>query len=98
MPPAARQIVASVRQDSTTVLVTWLKPDNDGSTITGYNIYRSATSGAEAFYAHVNGADTTKFLDQAAPNSSNWYYKVMAVNAIGESTHCHELNVDGVQP
>jgi PKD repeat protein len=97
-PPAAPQIVSVVRQDATSALVTWLKPDNGGSTITGYNIYRSNTSGTEDFYAHVNGPDTTKFLDQAAPNSSNWYYKVMAVNAIGESTYCHELNVNGAQP
>ena len=97
-PPAAPQILSTVRQNATSVLVTWLKPDNGGSPITGYNIYRGSASGGEAFYAHVNGADTTKFLDQAAPSSSNWYYKVMAVNAIGESTYCHELNVNGIGP
>ncbi len=100
MPPAAPQIVSAIRQtgSTTNVLVTWLKPDNGGSIITGYNIYRGTGSGGETFYAHVTGSDTTKFLDQAAPDASNWYYRVMAVNAIGESSYCHELNVNGVQP
>jgi PKD repeat protein len=41
---------------------------------------------------------TLKYLDQSAPNSTNWYYKIMAVNAVGESGYCHELNVNGAQP
>jgi PKD repeat protein len=97
-PPAAPQIVSAVRQNATSALVTWLKPDNGGSTITGYRIYRSSTRGQESFYARVKGADTTKFLDQAAANSSNWFYRITAVNAIGESRACHELNVNGVGP
>jgi PKD repeat protein len=96
-PPAAPQFLSVVRQDSNSVLLSWLEPDNGGSPITGYNIYRSDTSGAETFLAHVSGELTLKYLDQAAPNSTNWYYKVMAVNAIGESTYCHELNVNGTQ-
>lgn len=97
-PPAAPQVLSAVRQDSTHVEVTWLQPDNSGSPITGYNIYRGTSSGAEVFYAHVNGALSTKYLDSAAPTASNFFYKVMAVNAIGESSYCHELNVNGIQP
>ncbi len=98
MPPAAPQILSATRQNATNVLVSWLQPDNGGSPITGYNVYRSDTSGGETFLAHVNGESTLKYLDIAAPNSSNWFYKVMAVNGIGESTYCHELNVNGIQP
>ncbi|MEY2544704.1 MAG: hypothetical protein QOE81_2165 [Verrucomicrobiota bacterium] len=98
MPPAAPQILSTTRQNATSVLVSWLQPDNGGSPITGYNVYRSATSGAETFLAHVDGELTLKYLDTAAPTTSNWFYKVMAVNGIGESTYCHELNVNGVQP
>lgn len=99
-PPAAPQVLSAVRVSTPApgVEVSWLKPDNGGSPITGYNIYRSTTSGTQTFYAHVNGADTLKYLDQNAPNTSNWFYKIMAVNMIGESTHCREVNVDGVQP
>jgi hypothetical protein len=97
-PPRAPQFLSVVRQNSNSVLVSWLKPDNGGSPITGYNIYRSSTSGNEQFLAHVSGELTLKYLDQAAPNSSNWFYKIMAVNGIGESAYCHELNVNGAQP
>ncbi|HJT45330.1 MAG TPA: PKD domain-containing protein [Chthoniobacterales bacterium] len=97
-PPAAPQFLSVVRQDTNRVLLTWLKPDNGGSPITGYNIYRGSSSGGESFIAHVNGEMTLKYLDQTASNSTNWYYKIMAVNAIGESSYCHELNVNGVQP
>ena len=100
MPPAAPQFLSAVRKDSNSVLLTWLKPDNGGSPITGYNVYRSDTSDPQSFQfiAHVSGEMTLKYLDQTAPNSTNWYYKIMAVNAIGESSYCHILNVNGVQP
>jgi len=98
MPPAAPQFLSVVRQNATSVLVSWLQPDNGGSPVTGYNVYRSNTSGAETFLAHVNGELTLKYLDTTAPTTSNWYYKIMAVNGIGESAYCHELNVNGVQP
>ena len=99
-PPAAPQVLSAVRVTAPVpgVEVSWLQPDNGASPITGYNIYRSSTSGAETFYAHVNGADTLKYLDQNAPSTSNWFYKIMAVNQIGESTHCREVSVDSVQP
>jgi hypothetical protein len=97
-PPAAPQFLSVVRQDANSVVVSWLEPDNGGSPITGYNIYRGSTSGSEIFIAHVSGELTLKYLDQTALNSTNWYYKIMAVNAIGESAYCHELNVNGAQP
>jgi hypothetical protein len=97
-PPAAPQFLSVVRQGANSVLLTWLKPDNGGSPITGYNVYRGNSSGAESFLAHVTGEESLKYLDQNAPNSTNWYYKIMAVNAIGESSYCHELNVNGAQP
>ena len=96
--PAAPQVLSSVRGTSGNVLVKWLEPDNGGSATTGYNIYRGTTSGSETFLATVSGATTTKYLDQAAPNSSNWFYRVTAVNAIGEGTFCREVNVNGAQP
>jgi hypothetical protein len=100
MPPAAPQLASAVRQSNGAVLVTWLEPDNGGSAITGYNIYRSTTSGAETFLASVSGETNTKYLDSAAPSGSVFYY-VKAVNGPvagtmytgGEGNHCGELGV-----
>ena len=98
--PAAPRLLSSVRVSTPVpgVLVSWLEPDNGGSAVTGYNIYRSETSGTETFLATVSGATTNKYLDQNAPNTSNWFYRVTAVNANGESDFCREVNVNGVQP
>ncbi len=75
--------------------VTWLEPDNGGSPVTGYNVYRSNTSGTQTFLASVSGATTNKYFDTAAPDSSDWFYVVTAVNAIGEGSFCREKNVNG---
>src|SRR5205823_5955389 len=77
------------------VTVSWLEPDNGGSPITGYNVYRSMTSGTETLLATVPGNTTTKYIDSAAPSSSNWFYRVTAVNAVTEGPFCREVNVDG---
>ena len=100
MPPAAPQLVSADRQSNGNVLITWLEPDNGGSTITGYNIYRSTTSGAETFLASVSGETNNKYLDTSAPSGSVFYY-VKAVNGPvtgtmytgGEGNHCGELSI-----
>lgn len=96
--PAAPQLLSTVRTDSTHVTVSWLEPDNGGSPVTGYNVYRSTTSGTQTFLANVSGAATNKYFDAAAPDTSDWYYLVTAVNAIGESSFCREKNVNGAPP
>src|SRR6266480_1080847 len=93
-PPAAPQVLGAVRA-SGVVTVSWLEPDNGGSPITGYNVYRSTTTGTETFLANVPGNTTTKYVDSAAPSSSNWFYRVTAVNAIAEGPFCREVNVNG---
>ena len=92
-PPAAPQLVSALRQSSGAV-ITWLEPDNGGSPITSYNIYRGTTSGGEGTMpiATVSGATTTKYLDPAPP-AGNVYYYVTAVNSQGQSTHCAELTL-----
>jgi PKD repeat protein len=88
--PAAPQLVSAVSQATGGTLITWLQPDNGGSPITGYNIYRGASSGTETFLAHV-AADTNKYLDPAPPAGNAFYY-VTAVNVVHESDHCREVS------
>jgi PKD repeat protein len=97
MPPASPQMVSATNQVGG-VLVSWLEPDNGGSPITGYNIYRSTTSGAETFLAHVSGETNTKYFDSAPPVGSNAFYYARAVNGIGEGDHCGEVSVTEVPP
>ena len=85
-----------VLQPTGGALVTWLEPDNGGSPITGYKVYRGTTSGGETFFANVSGETTTKFLDPLlplrSPAGTNVFYYVTAINAQGESTHCREVS------
>ena len=89
--PAAPQMVSAVSQ-SPGALVAWLEPDNGGSPITGYNVYRSTTSGTETLLASVSGETTTKYFDPTPPSGSVFYY-ARAINAIGEGTNCGELKL-----
>jgi PKD repeat protein len=91
-PPAAPQMVSAVLEGTGEALITWLQPDNGGSTITGYNVYRGTSTGGETLLTSVSGETTTKYIDPAPP-AGNVFYYVTAVNARGESTHCRELSL-----
>jgi len=95
--PLAPQMVSAAIQSPSGVLVTWLQPDNGGSPITGYNVYRSTTSGTEVFLASVSGATTTKYFDPTAPAGNAFYY-AQAINAIGEGSHCGEVSKSSGPP
>jgi hypothetical protein len=86
--PAAPQIVAA-SQSSTGTLVTWLAPDNGGSPLTNYIIYRGSTSGSETSIATLNAAKTSYF--DTAAKAGTHYYRVAAVNKYGHSLLCGEI-------
>ena len=59
-------------------------PASDGgSAITGYNIYRGTASGGETLLTQVG--NVTSYTDASVTNGTTYYYKVSAVNAVGES-------------
>jgi len=90
--PASPQMLSAVSQSPSGALVTWIEPDNGGSPITGYNVYRGTTSGAETFLANVAGGTTSKYFDPAPP-SGNVFYYARAINGIGEGGHCGEISL-----
>ena len=94
--PAAPQLLSATDQAGG-VLVSWLEPDNGGSPITSYKVYRGTASGAETFLASVT-ADNLKYLDATPPAGPDIFYYVTAVNSIGEGGHCRELSLGGAQP
>jgi PKD repeat protein len=99
--PAAPRLLSAVVQGTGGALITWLEPDNGGSPITGYNIYRGTSSGTETLFATVSGNTNTKYLDPLTPPvppGTNLFYYVTALNSQGESSHCSELSLNAVQP
>lgn len=83
----------SLAADSPTVGeadLTWTQANNHGSTILQNNIYRGTTSGGEVLVATI--AAGTSYTDTDLPTGT-YYYKVSAVNAIGEGPKSSEVSV-----
>ncbi|HYL06170.1 MAG TPA: PKD domain-containing protein, partial [Thermoanaerobaculia bacterium] len=90
--PPAPLLVAAVRQGGGAVLVTWEVPDDAGTPLTGYRIYRGTTSGGETLLATI-GPGKPAYLDAAADPNTQYFYRVSAVNAQGEGPFCGEAAV-----
>lgn len=78
--PAPPLVVAT--KDGDAVNLAWSIPDDGGSPITGYRVYRGVEGGAEALLASF-GADVNSHTDGDA-GAANYYYRVTASNANGE--------------
>ncbi len=70
----------------------WSAPAWDGgSAVTGYNVYRGTSSGGETLLTQVG--NVTSYTDSTATNGTTYFYKVSAVNSVGEGPLSSELSV-----
>ena len=100
--PEAPLLVAT--RDGDAVNLAWSIPEDGGSAITGYRLFRGVEGGAETLLATF-GADVNSHTDAEA-GSANFYYRVTASNANGEGASsprvvpispespCHGLGVN----
>ena len=92
-PAVAAQVasapVVTATRGNTTVALSWPAPANNGSPITSYKIYRSTSTGTETF---LNSTATTSFNDTGLTNGTTYFYKVSAVNGIGEGPQSAEVS------
>ena len=93
--PLAPQNFSATRGNQL-VTLTWSVPSsNGGAAITSYNVYRSITSGGEILLTSGGcfgfGATLT-CTDAGLTNGDIYYYKVSAVNAVGEGLLSVEVN------
>jgi PKD repeat protein len=81
---AQRACLAGCRDDKASYL-TWTAPDNGGSDITGYNIYRSDATHTETLVGQQTNPTNTSFNDRNIdPTVSTYNYRITAVNGLGE--------------
>ncbi|MBU4298706.1 fibronectin type III domain-containing protein [Patescibacteria group bacterium] len=72
------------------VSLSWSAPTDNGRAITDYKVYRSISSGSEIYLTNV-GSAATSFTDTALTGGT-YYYKVSAINAIGEGVKSAEVS------
>lgn len=88
-PPGTPRAV-SADAGKSQVRLTWTAPPDGGSPITAYGIYRSTSAGKESLYLAV-APGTTSFTDTNVTRKIRYYYRVSAVNNIGESPLSSEV-------
>ncbi len=69
------------------VVLTWSGPIG---MVTSYNVYRGTTSGGETLYQ--SGLTSPTFTDLNVTPGTTYYYKVVAVNAAGDSAQSNEVS------
>ncbi len=91
--PGAPILTASLTSGSNTANLSWPQPDNGGSPITGYNVYRSHNGGAFTLIAAV---PVTNYSDTTA--TAGDLYHVTAINQAGEGPYCSNVTPTVVVP
>lgn len=87
-PDAPTDLVSS--SGDSYVDLTWHAPADDGGAgITGYKIYRGTSVGAIPFLKSIGA--TKYYRDSPVVNGQTYYYRVSAVNRIGESVKSNEV-------
>jgi hypothetical protein len=71
-------------------LLTWQAPNDGGSPITGYKLYRKTASTSYALLATV-GAGATSYSDTQLTAGETYTYRLTAVNANGEGPASNEV-------
>jgi hypothetical protein len=87
--------LSGTRDPSASHLI-WKAPDNGGSDIVNYQIWRGTSPGGEVLLAQT---DRTTFTDTTAdPAVPHYYYVVKAINAAGTSPQSNEVDLAVVVP
>ncbi|MGB7926365.1 MAG: FG-GAP-like repeat-containing protein [Pyrinomonadaceae bacterium] len=97
--PAAPRVDSVVKTPTQIVHLEWSEPDNGGSPLTGYKVYRKdGAAGTFTLLATVD-PDRTNYDDSTATDSAiQYFYKVTAINAIGEGVNCGEFPIGQAPP
>jgi len=86
--PGAPLVTATLNALGTAVRLTWPAPDNGGSPITSYRVFRGTTPNNVTFLATVT---TPSYTDNTVAAGMTYYYRVTAVNAVGEGAFCRTV-------
>ncbi len=89
--PSAPQNLSASPANGKGIQMSWAIPaSNGGSPITGYRVYRGTASGGETLLTTVG--NVTTFKDTSTTRGVVYYYKVVAVNSVGDSAFSNEAS------
>jgi hypothetical protein len=80
-------------RDANAAHLSWKAPDNGGSEIVNYQIFRGTASGTEVFLGQTGNAKTTFNDTTADPAVDHYYYTVKAINGVGTSNASNEVDL-----
>ena len=83
-PVLAQRACLSGTRDDLASYLHWIAPDNGGSDILSYNIYRGTAPGNEVLIGQASGTKTSYNDRGADPSVASYSYKITAVNALGQ--------------
>jgi PKD repeat protein len=92
-PIAPQAACLSGRRDDLASYLKWITPDNGGSDITAYRIYRGTNANNLVFIGQQVGDKNTYNDRDADPGVPNYTYKIKAVNASGEGVFSNLLTL-----
>jgi PKD repeat protein len=92
-PVAPQAACLSGRRDDLASYLKWVAPDNGGSDITAFKIYRGTNANNLAPIGQQVGDKTTYNDRTADPGVANYTYKIKAVNASGEGVFSNLLTL-----
>lgn len=73
--------------------LSWKAPDNGGSDIVNYQIFRGTAPSGEAFVGETGNAKTSYHDTTADPSLSHYYYVVKAINSRGTGNTSNEVDL-----
>src|SRR5262249_15309131 len=87
----------SATAGNSSVALAWSTPATDGgAAITSYRVYRGTSTGSETLLTTLGVV--TSWTDNSATNGTTYYYKISAVNSVGESAPSNERSATPSQP
>lgn len=93
-PPAPPSVTASPGDKQ--VSLSWTA--SSGSNVTGYNVYRSTTSGSGYVQVNPSSVTGTTYTDPSLTDGKTYYYVVTAISSQGESSYSNEASATPTAP
>jgi hypothetical protein len=84
-------VTATLDSAKITVQLSWPTPDNGGSDITGYNVYRRIGNSGSFTLLGTTTTANTNFTDITFDKNQTNNYRVTALNGLGEGPFCQDV-------